>query len=276
MNSPTASDQPTRPNRFRFQLRDLFVAILFAALLCGWWVDRQRILRQAELQRMRLEQLLQSQGQEDVATSSAQNPRPALTPTEFVQLVANGDDWYELQQVLVAFRDSDTRDQAVDGLLNLLSAPDEVVRTRSLSALAQIKAKGEVVVPATIALLDDPVSNVQWHAANVLGEYGGESRQGIPELKKKMMDDECGIAAFAAIVANKLDPALDIGPRLTELAKSPMRENRWRAVKELPRHVSAETAKHQLAAAFEAEEDTEIREMIARELNQIAVEERLK
>ena len=276
MNSPTASDQPTRPNRFRFRLRDLFVAILFAALLCGWWVDRQRILRQAELQRMRLEQLLQSQGQEDVATSCPQNQSPALTPTEFVQMVANGDDWYELQQVLVPFRVSDTRDQAVDGLLNLLSDPDEVVRTRSLSALAQIKAKGEVVVPATIAILDDPVSNVQWHAASLLGEFGGESRQGIPKLTEKMMDDECGIAAFAAIVVNKIDPAIDIGPRLTDLVKSPMRENRWRAVKELPRHVSEETAKHQLAAAFEAEEDMEIREMIARELNRIALEERLK
>jgi hypothetical protein len=266
MNSP-APDGPRK--RFLFQLRDLFLLILFAALLCGWWVDRQRLLRRTELQRVQLEQLLHAQRSGEAAGTASGPPATALTPAEFVRLVAEGDDWYELQDALASFRDSAAKDEAVDDLLELLSHTEEKVRTRSLSALGQIRTRGTAVLPEAMVLLDDTVTNVQWHAACVLSSYGSESELAIPSLKKKMMDNDCGIATYAAIVANQLDPAIDIGPRLTELVNSPIRENRWRAVTQLSKHVSAETAKRHLTTVFETEDDNEIREMIARELNRL-------
>jgi hypothetical protein len=266
MNSP-APNGPRR--RFRFKLRDLFLLILCVAAFCGWWVDRQRILRRTELDRMRLEQLLRVQRTVDVASTASGPPTTVLTPAELVRLVAVGDDWYELQDALTSFRDSAAKDEAVDDLLKLLSHTDEKVRTRSLSALGQIRTRGSAVLPAVMLLLDDPVANVQWHAACALKNYGSGSELAIPSLKEKMMDNNCEIAAFAAIVTKQLDPTIDIGPRLAELVHNPIRENRWRAVTHLSEHVSAETAKRHLTTLFETEDDNEIREMIAGELNQI-------
>jgi hypothetical protein len=200
----------------------------------------------------------------------SQTPLPPLTPTEFVALVANDDDWTKLQDVLLPFRSSPARDEAVADLLDLLANPDDEVRARSLSALAQIKRRGEVVVPAMIPLLDDPATNIQWHAADVLGEFGDESEAGIATLERKMMDNECEIATYAAVALKKVDSSVDIGPRLVELTKSPIRENRWRAVTHLPDHVSAEVAERCLTTVFAAEEDAEIRMLIADELNRLS------
>lgn len=264
MINPPAPDRPNRGDRFRFQLRDLFVFTAIAAILCAWWIDRSRLSRKMELLELRLARK-HSEGSE--AVQGFQKPDPAVTPAELVTLVASDDDWYELQDVLRSFRASPNRGDAIGGLLELAVHHDEIVRTRALTSLAQIKEQGDMVVPVMIPLLDDPVPNVQWHAANVLGEFGTSSPEALAALDRKMKNDNCGIATYAASVLKKLDPSVDIGPRLTELIKSPIRENRWRAVTHLRHHIDADTAQRLLTAAFEKEKDEEIRKLIADALN---------
>jgi len=105
------------------------------------------------------------------------------------------------------------------------------------------------------------------HAANALGEFGPEAQSAVSALDAKFHDDQSPIATQCGLVLIKIDPTIDIGPRLIELAQSPLRENRWRAVHSLADHLDPSQHEPVFAKLFETEQDPEIRTIIADALN---------
>ena len=76
-----------------------------------------------------------------------------------------------------------------------------------------------------------------------------------------------GSAGSLFVKAPSWDGAIDIGPRLIELAQSPLHENRWRAVNALADHLDPSQHESVFAKLFETKQDPEIGTIIAETLN---------
>jgi len=186
---------------------------------------------------------------------------------DFMEVLDPQVDWYEFQHELALFAKSPAAANAVPLLIERLSDPDGEVRTRTLAALGAIKRRPAEAVPAIAARLDDPLPNAGWHAADALGEFGPDAKSAVGALETKFRDDQCTIATHCGLMLVKIDPSIEIGHRLTELAQSPIRENRWRAVHALADHLDPNQQDSVLAKLFETERDPEIRAIIADALN---------
>jgi HEAT repeat protein len=253
----------------RFSLSHLFLLTLVVGLILGWWFDRRRLAARNELFQLQVERLQASldEARHSVGVVSAEKFSRFATGGDFLEVLDPQVDWYEFQDELMLFAKSPAASSTVPLLIQRLSDPSPDVRTRALAALGVFKQRPAEVVPALTARLNDPVSNAGWHAACALGEFGAEAKSAASALDAIFHDDRSSIATHCGLMLVKIDPSVDIGPRLIELTQSPIRENRWRAVHALVDHVKPDVAQTVLTKLFETEQDQEIRIMIADALN---------
>lgn len=95
---------------------------------------------------------------------------------------------------------------AVDALLKMTNDKDSSARSWATTALGNIKARPDDVIPVLIALLDEKDGSVVSAAANSLGNYGPAAKDALPKLKKlaKSRDQEISGAASGAM--DSIDP----------------------------------------------------------------------
>jgi HEAT repeat protein len=199
------------------------------------------------------------------------------TALTFVQFVETGDDFIELQNEASKFGGISYAPDAVPGLVALLKHQSPDVRRRAVTALLYVKQRPDLATDALLKLLDDAAQpdgeqgdSVRGFAAVTLAEY--KAVEALPKLRELMMDDNCEIAAQAALMIHRIDPTIEIGARLIDLCKSKYRGNRWYAAQDLPHHVDAVTVSSVLAEMFEVTDPSDdlMRGLIAAQMNDIA------
>jgi HEAT repeat protein len=261
--------RPKRPRWLRFSLAHLLLLTLVVAVALSWWLDRRRLASRIDLYRLQVGRLQEAleQSRHSMSVQAAKDVSRFASGGDFLEVLDPQVDWYEFQDELAMFAKSTAAESAVPLLIQRLNDPNGEVRTRALASLGEIKLRPAEAVPAIAARLNDPVTNAGWHAANALGEFGPEAQSAASALDAKFHDDQSPIATECGLVLNKIDPTIDIGPRLIELAHSPLRENRWRAVNALADHLDPAQHESIFAKLFETEQDPEIRTIIADALN---------
>lgn len=266
-----AKTNPLRPSQrfIRFQLRDLFFITVVVAMAIGWRLDQRRAASRSQLYELQIARL---QNELSEAIRSHSFPQPEVqsrfaTAEEFVSVLDPHVDWYDFQDEMSLFKRSRAAAAAVPLLIERLKDENAEVRTRALSALGVLKQQPEQSVPAIVPHLNEAHSNAAWHSAAALGEFGPDAAPAIEALQAKFYDDNSPIATHAGLMLKKIDPSVELGPRLLALIHSPIRDNRWRAVEALPDHVARGRAEPALSKLFEVEQDKEIRTMIADALN---------
>jgi hypothetical protein len=266
------ANSPSRSRAWmRFQLRDLLLITAIVAVAVAWWLDHRRLTRRIELYEMQVSRLrfeLDDARKWGVSVVPSQPAQSRFKyANEFLAVLDPKVDWYVFQDEMTLFKNSPMASSSVPLLIARLEDPEPEVRTRALSALGVIKQNPEQSVPAIIPHLNDAHANVAWHAANALGEFGPDAASAVGALRAKFHDDDSPIATHAGLMWTQIDPSADIGSRMLALIHSPIRENRWRAVAALPKHMDRLRVESALSKLFETEEDKEIRTMIADALN---------
>lgn len=261
--------QPTRRSWLRFSLGHLLLLTLAIAVALGWWLDHRRLAARNDLFQLQVERLQFSldESRHQMAVLPAERFSRFASGGDFLEVLDPQVDWYEFQDELALFAKSQVAANAVPLIIQRLNDPDPEVRTRSLAALGAIKLRPNEVVPAVMVCLDDPFPNASWHAADALGQFGSDAKSAVSPLEAKFRDDHSTIATHCGLTLVRIDPSINIGPRLIQLAQSPIRENRWRAVQALADHIEVSDREPVLARLFESEKDEEIRAIIADSLN---------
>jgi HEAT repeat protein len=170
---------------------------------------------------------------------------------------------------LQPFLTSARSQEAIPGLIELLSDQNPVVRAHALQALGRLRGSPSVVAPAIVPLLDDADENVRVAAVLALGNAALREEAATSALRSKMDDNESTLAVIAAVALDQIDSREDIGPRLIELLKSPHRQVRMAAVGHLPDHVDREEAERVLTEHYYNETDELVKRAIARALNKL-------
>lgn len=88
----------------------------------------------------------------------------------------------------------------------LLTGPDEVARGMAASALGQIHAAPELVVPALAKSLHDPSAIVRLDAATALGEFGAETKAATAVLAELLTDQDAYVREMAGKTLKKTEP----------------------------------------------------------------------
>ena len=227
----------------RFTLGSMFLLILAVAVIIAWRVNRAHLKRELVNTQTRLTaaELLANDrgGVAQVSSGYGRGATPAAdlvryaTPQAFVETLRVTKDWYELRDILEAFVVTSTADAAIPQLIACLEDPNPEVRWRTLATMGRMPRHAETLVPAIIPLLDDPHMNVRWHAANALGAFESNAVASLPTLQRIFETESSAIAAYAAGMAVKIDPTVDIQPRLQEFLRSDDADTRERRVEAL-------------------------------------------
>jgi HEAT repeat protein len=297
MSATPAASAP--PSGMRFGMRDLLFVILLVAVGLAWWRDHRQQASRQDLYQRQLADLLENKRVNVSATeavlsryesalkqyqtelddyrfhrlawtSSSYHPSqtPPPTPEEFVAAVADGN-MQTFQQFLQPFAMSPRAQEAVDGLIPLLTHFSPIVRTQAAQALGRIRGFPDKVVPALIPLLDDSHRAVGSAAVFALGNIGSRHEGALAALRNKMNDDGSDLAVQAAVALDQIDSTEDIGPRLIELLKSPRESVRITALGHLPDHVDAEEIERVLAEHYPSEASEFVKRAMARALNRV-------
>lgn len=257
-----------KPGHRRFNLASLFLIVLGCAIALGWYVDRRRLQNLLMLAEAQKEALRTSGRTISVISNRPAKVNTCATPEEFIAKLRSIKNWYEFADDTVdPFVKTPIADTAVPQLVELLADNDPEVRRRALATLGKMKRHSDVIVPALIPLLHDEVLNNQWHAAFALAQFGTDASEAIPAIESRMMDDDCGVAAFCASMIYRIDPARECTPRVVQLLSNPIKSNREEAIFYLSRHGDEQIAAAALTNAFEAEPDEQLRKKIAQALN---------
>jgi HEAT repeat protein len=261
----------------RFDIGNLLLVITLVALALGWWSDRRRLQSEIELLQLRLDALKPRSGGGGffggMGNGAPVDIRYFDSPSELVAAV---------EAVFKSEIDFDSRlvesillskhlDAAAPGLVELLRHEDPVMRRQIAEILVRQNQPPQIVVSGLIERLDDKDVVVQRRAVEGLVRFRAKSA--LPDLRRKMLDDDCPIASYVAKVITALDSDADIGPRLIELTRNKQRDNRLEAIVELPNYVDGATAKRVLTQAFSATEskDREMRQAIAQSINRLVM-----
>lgn len=272
-----AEQTPTKQRSpWWFSLRDVLWLIALIGLGMAWWNDHRRLASRVDLYQLQVEKLKEARGLS--AGVRIEEPKSRFTAvSEFVHFVETGTDFSSLQTESLRFAKKWDAADAVPGLVALLSHESPDVRRRAAMSLLYVKQRPDFATPVLIKLLDDTAlpereqgDSVRYYAAYTLAEY--KAVEALPKLHELMMDDDCEIASQAARMIHRIDPEVEIGPRLIELCKNKDRGNRWYAVHDLRHHVDAKTATLVLTEMFEATDpsDKMMREFIAAQMNHVA------
>lgn len=259
----------------RFGIGNLLLIVALAAMGLGWWRDHRRLNSQVELLQLRVEALSPRGGgggffgHMSEATVHVRRFESVGELIDVVEAASDGEDYLESDLAASIFQ-SEHLVAAIPGLIELLKREDPIVRRHVTEILGRVNQPPELVLSALIERLDDHDVVVQRRAVEGLGRL--RTKSALPALRRKMLDDDCEVAAFIATVI-ALDRDTDVGLRLIELTRNKHRANRWLAVSELPNFVDAATAKKVLVEAFAATDrsDKEVRQTIAESINRLVM-----
>jgi HEAT repeat protein len=226
----------------RFTLGSLLLVFVIVGMGIAWWLDHSRLQRELLNAQTRLaaRELLSKDREGMQATRggygfgySEMDPAASRnryqTPGEFIEALRSIDDWYEFNERMVEFVPTKIADEALPSLIALFKDPDHEVRTRALATVYYMVRHAEALVPEIIPILKDENENVRWHAATALGNFGGEARSALPALQRIVDSESSQVSAYAAGMVFKIDPSIDVEPRLQEFLRNGDDVTRWRA-----------------------------------------------
>jgi HEAT repeat protein len=266
----------------RFTLGSLLLLIVIVAMGISWWLDHSRLERELNNAQTRLEarELLAKDrnrfgagfGGYGSANQTAP-PNPYPTPGEFIAALRNTHDFDQFQDGMVIFAATAVADEALPELIALFKDPYPEVRGRAIYTVGTMGRHEEIAVPAIIPMLDDKNDEVRWNATHALGySYGSKARSALPKLKKIMESEMSPTAAYTAGMIFKIDPSIDVEPRLREFLSRGDEATRMRAVDSL-RFIAYERnfAKATEDALLEAfrDSDVSLKRIIAQLLEQL-------
>ena len=265
---------------FRFQLRDLLLAVLLVALALGWWLDHRKLaarlkVYQHQISRMRARpQYAPLAGTSAEIVEAARATLRARTPPSadaFVSAVSDPNiSEGSFLDMCSRMAGSPFREEAILDITPLLADPQAAVRRRAVSAIRFMRSSPSTVVPALVPLIDDVDQQTANLAVVTLGSFGSDARPALPALKAKMQDSSSRLAAACAISVHSIDPEDDVRPAIIGLLKSPHADVRSQVVGLLSRYFSAEEIEEKLLGMFESERDQSVRIAILDELNKLA------
>jgi hypothetical protein len=269
----------------RFTLGSLFLLVLIVAMGVAWWLDHARLEHELIDAQTRLaaSELLAEDWKtaardfggmrQGYGVGRTANRNIYATPGEFITALRSTRNYYVWQDRMVEFAATEVADHALPLLIKLLEDPDAEVRERTLLTMSYLDRHAEQLVPVIVGLLADEGQNVRWHAANALGNFGDRAQTAIPDLQRIVEAELSPIAAFAAGIAFKIDPSVDVEPRLQIFLRSDDREIRWRAVEALSGivpHINVQVATEEaLLEAFRLSEEDSSKRHIAHMLERI-------
>jgi hypothetical protein len=264
----------------RFRLRVAFALITMIALILGWIVDdrrmRSRIVELELKDQIYERQFAELRRRLDKHEFGVQTWYFWASATDFIQALKLMDDRqrFDAMAPSLARANSDVPDESVRQVIGLLDSQEEEVRSRAVQTLIYLqnseamKPYVEAAVDELVPRLGDTSSIVVGLTVHALGSFGPASRPALDELRRMMMNDEEWYASHAASAVAAIDPSIDIGPRLIELATA-KRANWPQAACFLPKHLPPERARQVLTAFYESMESEGDRNTIIQILNEI-------
>lgn len=260
----------------RYRLGTLLLVIALIALVMGWWRDRAQLSSQIDVQRRQIRQLQQQL--EDRSFSFFGAPGRFKTPDEVAAFVERATDDEFSDEDWSWWGNSHVALQSVARLIELLDSPNEEARHHAVILLGWIgQARRPPDVDPTAALvarLSDPSSTVRGESFAALGYFGPLAKGALGELRRIMDREQTDReqkydAYFAALAVKKIDPTVDIGPKLRELFLSG-EEGLWQQVGfQLADHLPAAEARQLLMAKSQQDTASSSRDAIAQALNRI-------
>jgi HEAT repeat protein len=286
----SSSSASMSPRGFRFGLRSVLVAVFVVGIVLAWWVDRSRLreeVRRAQLQNEIYERqfvVLQRRLKEAHSRGFWQTARPPGPTADAIleHLKSDIDDDLFLQ---VAPRLSDADDTeaaaAIPRMLVLLEDERPDTRRRAVILLRffqqespeRMQPHAEQVVAALIPLIEDDNTSVKGETILTFRYFGATAAPAVSALRRHMDDDESSYAPLAARSIHRIDPSVDIGPRLIELVERKHR-NWYSAACELPKHVEPERARAVLTRLYDSMEKESDRKAVIEAMTQIKPREK--
>jgi HEAT repeat protein len=130
-------------------------------------------------------------------------PPPPPDPAKALADLRSGDDAQASKAVLSVM---EFGDQAVPGLIELLTDWDPRFRVRAASALWLLGAKSCPAVPGLTALLDDPEVEVRRTVAMALTSVGSCAAPAVPRLIVSLKDSDPAVKQYAAKALGAIGP----------------------------------------------------------------------
>jgi HEAT repeat protein len=144
-------------------------------------------------------------------------PPPPPDPAKALADLRSADDAQAGKAVLSIV---EFGDQAVPGLIELLTDWDPRFRVRAASALWLLGAKSCPAVPGLTALLDDPEVEVRRTVTMALSNIGSCAAPAVPRLIVALKDTDPAVRQYAAKALGEIGPpAAAAMPALAELSR---------------------------------------------------------
>lgn len=268
MKSSGSSEPDHTPRRFRFwqlRLSTLLAIVLLSAVGMGWWSDHVRMAEElADVKldaEMRFRQVKDLSGNSSATSYSVSRSSVSFsgadfeskwTPTSFVKAVCEHGDHYNLwgmEEELSRADDSDF-DAVFKQLVSLLPSAIPPLRSEILNILGvqyqlnsqRMQLYDSDFTKVLLKLLDNSQFDFDrgQDALCSLRLIGAtESSDAIEKVKGIMENDDHPLAVEATITAVRLDPTIEIGPRLKQLVE--IRHPQWStAAESLHQHLPDE------------------------------------
>jgi HEAT repeat protein len=144
-------------------------------------------------------------------------PPPPPDPAKALADLRSTDDAQASKAVLSIV---EFGDQAVPGLIDLLTDGDPRFRIRAASALWLLETKSCPAVPGLAGLLDDPELEVRRSVAMALSNVGSCGAPAVPRLIPALKDSDPAVRQYAAKALGAIGPAAAAAmPALAEMSR---------------------------------------------------------
>jgi hypothetical protein len=202
---------------FRFRLRTLLVLVAFLAVLVAWWRDRSQLSQQ-----LRQSELLREMTLPDIDERILLEKRLLDQLHEF-----DHEIWRELR--FASGDENATSSSSAPHVVSMLVDSSRAPEDRAYWAQMLGGEHGDEVLSALVeALKAEPV--VRQSAVTSLGRWGRSAASATGALKLGLADSPSPLAARTIWALWRIDPTLDLLPRIEELLEDDEAEARcWAA-----------------------------------------------
>jgi hypothetical protein len=247
--------------------------VAFAAVLSGWWSDRQwleeRIAQRDDLLLVLRAAQPEEWTGEGFGVSGFQLGSLLLlhfdNPEQFIASFRDGSEWKKPDGSFQHLRLSDELASAViPRIVPFLRHADPDVRHRAAYTLREIAKPPSDIVPDLVAALSDECPKVREEAMGALRGVDAPIEGLGARLSVYLNGDEPEDLGILLAMIQTKDPAFDLTERMTSLLAHANPKTRAAAAEALQQATPAASIMGRLIRAFKSEDDAKVRRAIAR------------